>query len=62
MDSSNKYPPAAVQPMKTGIAPTNEPGTTAKEEILFKLVYSKLYHTTLNNPNKAGTIPNTKYK
>lgn len=29
MEISHKFPPAADQPIKTGIAPTKEPGTTA---------------------------------
>jgi len=35
---SKTEPPAAVQPINAGIAPTNEPGTTANEVTLFKLV------------------------
>ena len=34
----NKSPPAAVQPINAGTAPTSEPGTTANEVTLFKLV------------------------
>ena len=35
---SKSNPPAAVQPMNTGTAPTNEPGTTANGVILFRFV------------------------
>ena len=52
-----RFPPAAVQPMNVGTAPTSEPGTTANEVTLFKLVYNKLYHIILNNPSNAGMIP-----
>ena len=54
---SNIEPPAAVHPIKTGIAPVKEPGTTAKAVIFLRFVYKKLYQMMLNNPNNAVITP-----
>jgi len=54
-------PPAALQPIIAGIAPTSDPGTTAKEVTLLRYVYMILYQKIVNIPRNALTFSDIKY-
>lgn len=51
----NNSPPAAVHPITGGIAPTKDPGTTARANFFFIGVYIILYQKAANHPRRRDT-------